>query len=502
MSSTTKTALRLALTYIVMGSLWILFSDRALALFVQDAAQLSQLQTAKGWAFVLLTGLLFFVLARRALTRELALSERDALTQLLNRHMFRRELDNELRLAVQSGEYLTLLHLNMDGFRQINNTAGQAVGDELLRHVADVLRDQFDTRAVIGRLAGDEFAVSLRGLAWDTELVPELSAIQQKISTIRLPAHPSVGLTSCIGAAHFPVDGLNSKSLMAAAALALDEAKQHGVGEFRLYNQNYGDDVHSRQQLILDFKTALAEDGLSVVYQPQIDCRTRQISGVEVLVRWIREDGVAVRPDQFIPLAEQQGMIGLVTDFVCRQAIQELKAAKLLGSVLPRVSLNISAMDFNGTESLKRFVCLFADHEVEPSWIQLEITETAVMNNVEGSISALQGLREHGFQISVDDFGTGYSSLSMLRRLPVQELKIDQSFIRDIPHDHNDCSIVRTILAMSAALGLRTVAEGVETDAQAAFLLEHVCTELQGYRFARPMPIADLEAFIATYRAA
>lgn len=433
------------------------------------------------------------------MARELALSERDALTQLLNRHMFRRELDNELRLAVQSGEYLALLHLNMDGFRQINNTAGQAVGDELLRRVADSLRDQFDTRAVIGRLAGDEFAVSLRGLAWETELVPELQAIQQKISTIRLPAHPSVGLTSCIGAAHFPIDGLNSKSLMAAAALALDEAKQNGVGEFRLYNQNYGDDVHSRQQLILDFKSALAERSLSVVYQPQVDTKTRRISGVEVLVRWFRKDGISVRPDQFIPLAEQQGLIGLVTDFVCRQAIQELQAASLLGGVVPRVSLNISAIDFTGAESLGRFVKLFAENSVDPSLVQLEITETAVMGNVEGSIAALEGLREHGFKISVDDFGTGYSSLSMLRRLPVQELKIDQSFIRDIPHSQDGCSIVRTILAMSSALGLRTVAEGVENDDQADFLLQYECTELQGYRFAQPMPIAELKTFIAAY---
>lgn len=497
MQSASYAAFRLALIYIFFGVLWILFSDQALERVVDNAETLSRLQTYKGWFFVLVTGVFFYWLAKKALLRERSLSERDTLTQLLNRHMFRRELDNELTLAVQGGEHLALLHINLDGFRQINNSSGHTVGDDVLRHMADTLRDQFETRAVIGRIAGDEFSVSLRDVNWDTELVPLIAELVAAIRRIRLPDHPALGLSASVGAAHFPIDGLNSKSLMAAAALALDEAKQSGAGQFRLYNQDYGDDVHSRLQLMLDLKEALATEKLSVVYQPQFHARTRCLSGVEVLVRWIRDDGQSVGPDVFIPLAEQQGIIGEVTQFVCRRAAQELMGSELLGGLIPRVSLNLSTSDVVGESSVSRFAGLFAEYGVRPEWVQLEITETSVMDNLESSLACLQGLRELGFQISVDDFGTGYSSLSMLRSLPVQELKIDQSFISDISDNNSDKMIVRTIIAMASALGLRVVAEGVETEEQAAFLLNHSCNEVQGYLFARPMPLAELTDFLS-----
>lgn len=497
MQSATFTALRLALIYVFFGVLWILFSDQALERLVDSAEMLSRLQTVKGWFFVLMTGALFFWLARSAIQREKALSERDALTQLLNRHMFRRELENELRLAVQGGEHLALLHINLDGFRQINNSAGHSVGDDLLRRTADTLRELFDTRATIGRIAGDEFSVSLRDIDWDNELVSIIVELVAAIQAIRLPDHPAVGLSASVGVSHFPLDGLHGKSLIAAAALALDEAKQSGVGQFRLYNQNYGDDVHSRLQLMLDFKTALANEELSVVYQPQFDAVTRNLCGVEVLVRWVKEDGHSVGPNVFIPLAEQQGLIGEVTRFVCRRAAQELTQARLLGNSIPRMSLNLSASDVADEHSIQNIAELFDGYDVVPEWVQLEITETAVMNNLENSLECLNGLRKLGFQISVDDFGTGYSSLSMLRSLPVQELKIDQTFIKDIPGNSSDNMIVRTILAMASALGMRVVAEGVETEQQAQFLLAHACNELQGYLLARPMPLQELAAFIA-----
>src|SRR5690554_2465260 len=187
MQSASYAAFRLALIYIFFGVLWILFSDQALERVVDNAETLSRLQTYKGWFFVLVTGVFFYWLAKKALLRERSLSERDTLTQLLNRHMFRRELDNELTLAVQGGEHLALLHINLDGFRQINNSSGHTVGDDVLRHMADTLRDQFETRAVIGRIAGDEFSVSLRDVNWDTELVPLIAELVAAIRRIRLP---------------------------------------------------------------------------------------------------------------------------------------------------------------------------------------------------------------------------------------------------------------------------------------------------------------------------
>ncbi|MCC5854175.1 MAG: bifunctional diguanylate cyclase/phosphodiesterase [Idiomarina sp.] len=496
-----RSALRITLIYIVFGSLWIAFSDMALESMVDDVATLSQMQTYKGWFYVLLTGLLFFLLSLASLKYQQSLSERDPLTKLLNRHMFKREFETTLQIARKNKEAAILLLINLDGFRLVNNAAGQQVGDSILRQTADLLRTTFEVNESLSRLASDEFAVTLRGATQCTDIVATVEQFQKRISMLCIPGGTGVGLTARVGIACHPEDGESVKALLTAANLALEEAKLAGPGQFRIYNRDFGEVASSRLKLIADLKEAIHDENFSVVYQPQFDARSKRITGVEVLIRWLNTDTGPVRPDVFVPLAEQLGLVSKITDFVCRTAVAELKEHGLLGEAVPRLSINVSARDLEGDEAAHRFFERFAFIEGDLSRIQLEITETAVMDNLDNVLKVLERLRKRGVQIAVDDFGTGYSSLSMLRRLPVQEIKIDRSFIRDVSDDPNDAMIVRTILAMASALELHVVAEGVETTDQALFLKEHGCDELQGFLMSPPLPIKELVSFVAKHQA-
>ncbi|RUO40808.1 hypothetical protein CWE22_01005 [Pseudidiomarina aestuarii] len=495
-----KAAALVACIYVVMGVVWIRFSDQALYAIAADSALLTELQTFKGWAYVGVTGILLFFLVHLALIRERSLSERDSLTQLLNRHMFRRELEAELQFAEEHDQPLALILLNLDGFKQINNNVGLKAGDEYLQDVANVLRETFTQHCIIGRFDGDEFGVALPSALWPDTVIPAVEQLQQRIRAIEVKERPNLSLTTCVGISLFPRDGKTIQPLIDAATLALDEAKSAGPNQQRTYKSTYGEFANQRSRLLLDLKAALANDQLSVVYQPQFDASKHTVTGVEVLVRWQHPQQGFISPDQFIQIAEQNGLITEITDFVMRQAIGELNDHGLLYHDVTRVSFNVSAADFIGERSRERFARNLSQLPGDWSIVQLELTETAALLNLDSVRRVLQSLRERGVQVSLDDFGTGYSSLSTLRQLPIQELKIDQSFVRDIATNMNDAKLVRTILAMAKALHMRVVAEGVETSAQASFLIHEGCHELQGYLYAKPMGIMQLATFLRNLR--
>ncbi|RUO20821.1 hypothetical protein CWE08_06890 [Aliidiomarina iranensis] len=493
--SSLKTAVYRTVIYILFGIVWILYSDRLLAGFVQDPATLTQLQTYKGWAFVVFTGLILFFMLFSALRRERALSERDGLTQLLNRHMFRQDLESEIQLSKIQQQSLALVCLNLDEFRQVNHSAGQPAGDKLLQDVAAGIRNYFsEKRCISGRIAGDEFAVLILDIENCDEAIQLTQGFQQYLRQLKVPGHELLTVSACAGIAIFPNDADTPRDLITAANLALEEAKSLGPGYLRVYDHFFGENVHSRLQLTADLKQALETKSLSVAYQPQFCAQSMKITGVEALLRWHHPEHGQVSPDTFIPLAEQQGLIGDITDFVCQTAIAELSTADLLGTSIPRLSVNVSGHDFDDDNSIQRFRNRF---EAITDWslIQLEITETAAINNFEKTFAVLTSLRKAKINISIDDFGTGYSSLSVLRKLPIDEVKIDRAFIRDIPTNEDDRTIVRTILAMAHALDLRVIGEGVEYKAQAEFLKKHGCSELQGYLLAHPMLLEELKAF-------
>lgn len=486
----------IAAVYLILGLVWIRFSDQFLLAIAADSNLLTELQTMKGWAYVAVTATLLFFLAKLALDRERNLAERDPLTRLLNRHMFNRELKSELAFCADHEQQLTLIVLNIDGFKQLNNNAGNLAGDRFLQSIANLLRDHFQQRVLIGRFAGDEFAIAIPSARWPEQVLPQTQHLQQLIRTVSIPELPNTALSACFGIARFPHDAKTSEELIAAAPMAQDEAKSLGSNRLRVYKSEYSENASKRTKLLFDLKAAIATKSLSVVYQPQFRLDDHRVSGVEVLARWHHPQEGMTPPDVFIPLAEQHGLICDITDYVMQTAITELIDADLLYNPIPRVSFNVSAADFNNSRSSERFLHNLAELPGTWSVVELELTETSALLNLEGVKNVLGVLTERGVQVSLDDFGTGYSSLSTLRLLPIHELKIDQSFVRDIAKNTQDARLVKTILAMAHALRLRVVAEGVENQQQASYLARAGCEEVQGYLYARPMSLSALQSFV------
>lgn len=499
-----RTAAAIAFLYLFIGYVWIIFSDRLVFSLAAESSYLTQLQTYKGWAYVTVTALMLYFLAYRALQRERNLSERDGLTLLLNRHMFERELDSELAYAsTYAKDYagnkeqnLTVIILNIDGFKQINSHVNLEAGDRFLVQVAGIMRDACHQQALLARFGGDEFAIALPDARWPDAILPLLQQIQQRIQNLHIPDAPRLNFSCSAGVSLYPRDGNSANALIDAATLALDQTQNTNRGTYTLFNAQLSEIVSSRAQLLLDLKEAIEQKQLTVVYQPQFCVQKNIMTGVEVLVRWHHPQKGMIPPSEFIPMAEESGLICAITDFVMRQAIQELTDNHLLYRDIKRVSFNVSAADFNNSESCERFIANLSSLPGDWSVIELELTESAALLNLEGIKKVLSVLNEKGVQVSLDDFGTGYSSLNTLRLLPIQEVKIDQSFIKDIVKNKQDAKLVRTILAMAQALHLRVVAEGVETHAQANYLMNAGCEEFQGYLYARPMPIEHLITFI------
>lgn len=488
--SPAQAAIRLTVIYITFGLIWILFSDRALEMLIEERTVLIWMQTFKGWAYVLLTGLVFGTLTWLALRRQQRLNERDGLTALYNWSTFRHLLHNELELARRSHQEVALTILNLDGFRQYNSRFGQKQGDLILYQMAEKLRSLYPPCALIGRIAADEFCIAMRGDNAQTALLDATYELQHQIRQSGIDQQQDIQHTCRAGIAFFPHDAQQSKDLINAANLALTESKEQGPGALCLYRESYGESVNKKVQLTLDLKQAIGRNELYLLYQPQFCDKGKTLISVEVLLRWLHPVHGTISPDIFIPLAEQQGLINSLTNFVCCRAVYELTQYEVLEHI-EHVSVNVSAHDLNDMDAFNRFVERFS--AVPAHKVQLEITETAVMANLEHAVELLHALKKHGFQISVDDFGTGYSSLSIISRLPVDELKIDRAFIRDLDSSDSDLLIVRTILAMAHALDLRVVAEGVENQKQMELLSSLQCDLLQGYYLSRPVPAEQLK---------
>jgi len=302
--------------------------------------------------------------------------------------------------------------------------------------------------------------------------------------------------TCCVGLSVYPDDGEDGQALLNASNVAVEQAKVNGPGTYRLYNDAFRAEFEAQHHLVQYLKEAIRDRAFSLVYQPQYSVQTDQITGVEVLVRWRHKNWGLVPPSEFIPLAERHGLIQPITAIVLSLMVEDLITGGLLGNQLERVSINVSAHDFDNSEHLDALIRLLEQHQTLCLYIQFEITETAIMQNLETSVQAMKRLRAMGIRFSIDDFGTGYSSLSMLKTLPVHELKIDQSFIRDIPADANDAMIARTIIVMGQSLNMRLVAEGVVTEKQKAFLAKNGCDEIQGYLMSKPLDIDGLKALL------
>ena len=426
------------------------------------------------------------------------LAYHDALTSLPNRALLEDRLEMTLAHARRSDQTLAVVFLDLDQFKLVNDTLGHSTGDVLLTQVAERLRRIVRPGDTIARVGGDEFVVVLADVGTIDSAVAVIERIRDSLRQPCVVGDQELRVTASLGVSVFPADGDVAGDLLRNADTAMYRAKEDGRDNCQLYTQGMGEEVLRRLTIQNDLRRAVDMKEFVVHYQPIINLTTGRISGCEALVRWQHPTRGLVQPDDFIPLAEDTGLIVPLGDHVVRTACVQLKAWQAAGLMPASVAINLSShrLQYVNIEATIRDV--LQETGLDPANLQIEITESVLMGNTEHVVRVLQNLRVMGIRISIDDFGTGYSSLSYLRRLPIDSLKVDRSFVAGIPAERDDVEIVSAIVALAHKLNLHVIAEGVETEEQASFLAEQGCQEAQGYLFGRPVPAEEFEQILAS----
>jgi diguanylate cyclase (GGDEF)-like protein/PAS domain S-box-containing protein len=415
----------------------------------------------------------------------------DQLTDLPNRYLLREKLNEAIKNSSNHNQKFALLFLDLDRFKAINDTMGHEIGDKVLVETAERLKACVNQKDIISRYGGDEFSILLPN-SDEQRAVEVAQQIITRLSEPYLLYHHEFVVTPSIGITVFPDHGENFGTLIKNADLAMYHAKSLGKNNFQFFTDELNKKAQHELDLEADIRKAIEQCQFELFYQPQFNIRTNQLCGAEALMRWIHPEKGIIPPVAFIPLAEETGLIIPMGEWAIRTACKENKKWQTAGYPPITVSVNISAKQFFHSNLVEIVQSALLEAELEPKYLELEITESITMN-VEHSISTLLELKKIGVKISIDDFGTGYSSLNYLKRLPIDKLKIDQSFIRECPNDVNSNTLVRTIIVMAHLLKLQVKAEGVETQDQISFLLEQGCKEAQGYFFSKPIPVLEFE---------
>ena len=415
------------------------------------------------------------------------LAHHDALTGLPNRTLLLDRLEQAIRRAHAAPRMVGVLILDIDRFRSVNNGLGHAVGDMLLQAVAQRIAGQIGATDTVARLGGDEFVVIV-GYAQSAAHVARLARdiLDRLTVPFRVGGHEIV-VTACAGATLHPTDGSEAATLLRLAHMAMGQAKVRGHNTMAFVEPGVADALEDRLHLERLLRGAAARNELVVHYQPQVDLADRSLLGVEALVRWQHPERGLVLPGEFIPLAEEMGIIGEIGEWVLAESCRQVAAWQVDGILVPRVSVNLSAQQLERAELVETVRAALEAADIGPERLELEVTESMIARQSATAAAMLADLRALGVELAMDDFGTGYSSLAQLRHLPLRRLKIDISFVRDIGRDRASEAIIRAIIAMAAALGMQTVAEGVEEQHQATFLRDAGCEIGQGYLFDRPM---------------
>ncbi len=416
----------------------------------------------------------------------------DALTDLPNRVLFRERCKQAMSRARRSGRRVAYLHFDIDRFVNINDTLGHPVGDQLLQQVGQRLTGCVRQQDLVARFVGDEFGVGITDVDRNE---PVDSLLQTVVGAFSEPFYiqsREIFLVPSIGVSFFPDDSMEFDELARFADTALHAAKRDGGANYHLYQKSMNADADDRLSMESALRRALEREEFLLYYQPQLSLKTGDIIGVEALLRWHRSNENLVLPGKFIPLLEETSLIIPVGEWVLRQACRDHQAWAEAGNKPIPIAVNLSARQFRDKGLVAMIRQVLAENAIAAEMIELEITESCVMEDPEEALSTLEAFHEMGIRIAIDDFGTGYSSLSYLKRFPLDVLKIDQSFVADIPADEDDAAIIDTIIAMGHRLKLSVTAEGVETEAQAGFLREHGCDNVQGYFYDQPMSAEDL----------
>jgi diguanylate cyclase (GGDEF)-like protein/PAS domain S-box-containing protein len=423
------------------------------------------------------------------------LAHHDPLTNLPNRFSLLAKLTQALELAKRSMSQLSLLFIDLDHFKNINDSLGHHIGDILLYHVAERLLESVRSVDIVARIGGDEFVVVLQQVHSGVAAAQIAGKIQQNLSQmVQLQGH-SLHITPSIGISVFPGDGETVDELMKNADLAMYHAKAKGRNNYQFYKMEMNRNVHERLSLENDLLAAIKREEFVLHYQPQIDMETGRLIGVEALVRWQHPVRGLVLPDTFIPIAEDTGLILPIGDLILKSACRQMAAWSLKGLPSFRTAVNLSARQFR-QDNLPRYLEeLIATTGVDPHLLELEITESVAMDNPETAILHLRRFREMGIELAIDDFGTGYSSLNYLKLFPVNRLKIDRSFIKGLETESDDNEIAAATIALAHTLGKEVVAEGVETRGQLNFLRDQQCDIVQGFLFSHPLPAAEIAEY-------
>jgi diguanylate cyclase (GGDEF)-like protein/PAS domain S-box-containing protein len=410
----------------------------------------------------------------------------DSLTGLANRSLLNDRLQHAIRTAAAYGTRVAVVFVDLDRFKFINDSLGHHVGDELLRAMAERLKASVRESDTVARLGGDEFVLLINGHGEPDDVAVVLERMLSNISQPWTIPQGDCNVTCSIGVAIYPDDGDNAQTLLKYADTAMYRAKERGRNNFQFFTAELNALIRERFELESKLRRALERGQFSLEYQPRVDMQSGLVVAVEALLRW-RVDGELVSPSKFIPVAEDIGLIAPIGKWVLRQACAQNKQWQAAGLPPIVMSVNVSTRQFRQDNFVQAVADILASTGLEPQYLEIELTESAVMHDAEQFIAMLDQLKQLGVSIAVDDFGTGYSSLSYLKRFPVDRLKIDRSFVIDIESDADNATIVRAIIALGHNLGLKVVAEGVETQRQLEFLRANLCDELQGHYFSPPL---------------
>ena len=465
-----------------------------------------------------LCGTLQDITTRRQAEAEIRrLAHYDSLTGLSNRRFFLDHLEHEVARAKRTGRQLAVLFLDLDRFKRINDTLGHAAGDSLLKEAANRLRecvrdtdylarelpnagaaedghDAAQGLNTVARLGGDEFTATLVDLKHAHDAAKVAQRILHALSQPFLIEGSEIFVTASVGIAVHPVDGDGADQLMKNADTAMYRAKEMGKDMYQFFAKDMNTAAFAKIMLESELRKAMERDQFVLHYQPKVDAVTGRIKGVEALIRWAHPEWGLLAPGRFITLAEETGLIVGIGNWVLESACRQLAQWRDAGFADISIAINLASPSFRQEDLVARVRAALRHHKVEPRLLQLEATESMMMSDVERTMQTLSELRQIGVRLSIDDFGTGYSSLSYLRRFPIDQLKIDRSFVAEMTKNADDAAIIAVIVSLGRTLGLEVVAEGVETLQQARLLREMECDVLQGYHFCRPLPADEVAA--------
>lgn len=420
----------------------------------------------------------------------------DILTNLPNRTLFKDRLTQAIKSSKRNQKQFALLFIDLDQFKKINDSLGHHIGDEVLIEAAKRLQSAIREEDTLARLGGDEFTIIVR----DVKDNSSASIVAQKIIDVMkeplfIKSH-ILYISSSIGISLYPKHSDEANNLIKYADTAMYKAKDEGRNNYQFYSSDMTQFAFERVVMESSLRIAIQNNQFEVYFQPQFEAKSEKIVGMEALVRWIHPSLGMIPPGKFIPLSEENGLIINIDRIVMKKAMTQFSLWKKAGLEPGILAINLSMKRLNEVDFIEQLLENMQELEFEPQWLELEVTESQVMNNPDASIEKLRTISKLGIELAIDDFGTGYSSLSYLKKLPLNKLKIDQSFVRDIPYDEDDISITKAIIALAKSLNLKLIAEGVETKEQKDFMLENGCEYIQGYYYSKPRPIGEIEKIL------